>query len=139
LGEKFISIRIIKEKLEKLNRISVIEEGTDYIKVKVFRIGRIFGGPWLGPYPTVSFKISRNENGTNLNYEYFWPEYYATSIGSVVLGIVASTTMRNSESFGLSEFKLLLMLAIGAGLLTTVFMYIDISYYKSQLVKELKK
>lgn len=139
LGENFVSADLIKEKIEKFNKISVIEEKSDYIKIKVYRIGRIFGGPWLGPYPIISFKINRNGNNTSLFYEYSWPEYYMAGFGSIALGIIASTTMSTSSGFGLAELKFLLMLSIGLGILTTVFLYIDITYYKKLIEKEIKK
>lgn len=139
LGEQFISVRLIKEKIKKYNKISVIEEKTDYIKIWVFRIGRIFGGPWLGPYPTISFTIKRKENSTSVFYEYSWPEYYMAGLGSVALGVIAGTTMSNTSVFGLPELNLLLMLPIGVGFFTTLLLYIDISYYRKLIEKEINE
>jgi hypothetical protein len=57
LGDQIISIRLIKEKIQKHHNVSVLEEETDFVKMRVYRIGRLLGGPWLGPYPTISYKI----------------------------------------------------------------------------------
>ena len=139
LGDKFISVRLIKDVLEKFNRISVFEENSDFIKCRVFRIGRIFGGPWPGPYPSVSFQIERKNNETLLHYNYFWPEYYLVAISSVVLGFVFGNSTYSDTGSLLSGTKYGVLFFVFSALVSSSAIYLDITYYKRLLRKEFIK
>ena len=139
LGDKFISVRLIKDVLEKYNRISVLEEKSDFIKCKVFRIGRLFGGPWLGPYPIVSFRIERNQNETLLHYNHYWPEYYLTIISSVVLGVTIGVSSYSETRNILVGAKHGIIFSAIAIIITSICIYLDVAYYKRLLRKELIK
>ncbi len=138
-GDKFISVRLIKQSLKKYNRISVLEEKSDFIKCKVFRIARIFGGPWLGPYPIVSFRIERNQNETLLHYNHYWPEYYLTTISSVVLGVTIGVLSYIETGSILVGAKHGIMFSSIAIMITSTCIYLDVAYYKRLLRNELIK
>lgn len=139
LGDQIISIRLIKEKIQKHHNVSVLEEETDFVKMRVYRIGRLFGGPWLGPFPTISYKVERTQEKTLLHYNYFWPEYFMAIFAAIFLGLMASITMSITPNYDLYDLKFMVMLSVGLGLLFLVFLYLDISYYKNLIEKELKK
>ena len=139
LGDKFISVRLIKDALEKYNRIAVFEENSDFIKCRIFRIGRIFGGPWLGPYPSVSFQIERNDKETLLHYNYSWPEYSFVSIGSFLLGIAVGTATYSDTSSVLAGMKYGIFVFLVSALVSLTAIFWDVSYYKRLLRKELIK
>lgn len=139
LGDKFMSVRLIKDVLEKYNRISILEEKSDLIKCRVFRIGRIFGGPWFGPYPRVSFQIERKENETLLHYNYYWPEYYIVTLCSVLLGFAIGTSTYRETGNVLSGTKYGLLFFVASALVASIAIFLDVTYYKKLLHKELIK
>ena len=138
-GDKFMSVSLIKQSLKKYNRISVLEESSDFIKCKVFRIARIFGGPWLGPYPIVSFRIERNQNETLLHYNHYWPEYYLTTISSVVIGVTIGVLSYIKIGNILAGAEHGIMFSSIAIIITSTCIYLDVAYYKRLLRKELIK
>ena len=74
VGDRFLSPRIIIEILENFFRISVIEQRSNYINVKLIRFVRLYGFPFIGPQASVEIWID-NKNG-KLHYKFFWPEFY---------------------------------------------------------------
>lgn len=139
LGEQFVSVRLIKEKIGQFHNIVVVEEKTDQIKVRVLRIGRLFGGPWPGPYPTMMFKIERKGSLTLLHYTYEWPEYVMVFFGSLTLGVIAGVTRSEGRAFGVGDMQFMLMLSLATGFVFFMFLYLDIAYFKRLVERELKK
>jgi hypothetical protein len=137
LGDQFISLRLIKEKLEKHNRISILEETSSYIKCKVFRILRIFGGPWIGPYPILFFRIERKQKDTIVHYDFYWPEYYAAVLSSVAFGFVMGYCEYETADIFL-RIKIGFLFFIACVFVSSVFIFLDIKYYSRILHKELK-
>lgn len=138
LGDKFVSIRLIKEVLEKHNRISTLEETSSWLKCRVFRIARIFGAPWMGPYPILYFRIERKHNETILHYDFFWPEYHAAAIISAAFGFaLAYFEYQNVDIF--LQAKMGILIAIACMLSSSFFIFIDTKYYSRIIRKELRK
>ena len=72
-GDKFLSPRIIKDTLGKYFNVSVIDERSNYIKLRIIRWARLYGFPFIWPQASIEIWI-KNEND-KLIYEFFWPEY----------------------------------------------------------------
>lgn len=86
LRDKFVSPRLIKDALEKKFNVKVIDERHDYVKLKIIRLARIYGAPFIWPQATIEIWIE-NEND-KLIYEFFWPEYIALIIPFILFIVV---------------------------------------------------
>jgi hypothetical protein len=73
LGDKFLSPRIVKDTLGKSFNVSVVDERSNYIKLRIVRLARLYGFPVIWPQASIAIWI-KNEND-KLIYEFFWPEY----------------------------------------------------------------
>ncbi len=133
-GDRFISIKFIKEMLEKGNKILILEETEFLLKCRVFRIIRVFGGPWIGPQPVLYFRIEQKQEKTILYYDFYWLEYYMVAFCSAVFGFAIGYFEHSN-----------LILRINAGLIAFLFcilftgsgIFIDTKYYSKRLRKEL--
>jgi hypothetical protein len=137
LGSRFVSLRLIKDAIEKHNKISVLEETPTWLKCRVFRIARLFGGPWIGPYPILCFRIERGQGETVIHYDFYWPEYHAVLICSAALGFVTGY-FENTNADLLSKAKFGLLVFLIGVLFAGFFIFLDIKYYSRILHKELK-
>ncbi len=86
LGDKFLSVRLVKEILEKKFNVRVINERSNYIKLRIIRLARLYGFPFIWPQASIEIWI-KNENG-KLIYKFFWPEYLALLILFILLIVV---------------------------------------------------
>jgi hypothetical protein len=75
LKDKFLSPRLVKEILENKFTIRVIDERSNYIKLRIIRFARLYGFPFIWPQATIEIWINNESN--KLIYEFFWPEYLA--------------------------------------------------------------
>ena len=73
LGNKFLSPRIVKDTLGTFFHVTVIDERSNYIKLRIIRFARLYGFPFIWPQASIEIWI-KNEND-KLIYEFFWPEY----------------------------------------------------------------
>jgi len=78
LEGRFLSPRTVKDALGKYFNVSVIDERSNYVKLRIIRLARLYGFPFIWPQATVEVWIN-NEND-KLIYEFFWPEYLALII-----------------------------------------------------------
>lgn len=137
LGARFVSLRLIKEALEKQNNISVLEETTTFLKCRVFRIARLFGAPYMGPYPTACFKIERSNQETIIHYDFYWPEFYLVAIGSFVLGV--ATYLYDNEANTILRIKSGLLIFITCLTITGFTTFLDVKYFSRKVRKSLKE
>jgi len=86
LRDKFISPRIVKDTLSKYFKFSVIDERSNYIKLRIIRLARLYGFPFLWPQASIEIWI-KNEND-KLIYKFFWPEYFTLIIPSIILPLI---------------------------------------------------
>jgi hypothetical protein len=138
LGNRFVSIRILKDAIEKHNKISLLHETPTFLKCRIFRIARLFGGPWIGPYPVVSIKIERLNTSTILHYDFYWPEYYASAFYSTLFGIIIG----NFEYQSINIYKAVMvgfLAFLSCLFITSLCLFIDIKYYSKILLKEFAK
>jgi hypothetical protein len=72
--DKVLSLRFVKNALEKVFRLKVIEESPNYIKYKIVRFARIYAVPVIWPSATISIYVD-NKTDT-IRYRFYWPDYY---------------------------------------------------------------
>ena len=83
MEDKFLSTRIVKNALEKKFNVSVLNERSNYIKIRLIRLARLYGFPFIWPQASIEIWI-RNEDD-KLIYEFFWPEYLALVVPFILL------------------------------------------------------
>ncbi len=86
MEDKFLSPRIVKDALGKKFNVTVLDERSNYIKIRLIRLARLYGFPFIWPQASVKIWI-RNED-EKLIYEFFWPEYLALVIPFILLMFV---------------------------------------------------
>lgn len=86
-GDRFVSIRLIKEALLKKYRLAILEESATHFKCKVIRYARLYGAPIIFPNPTLTLDIKRESQTNILHYDFHWPEYYLVAFLAVLTGI----------------------------------------------------
>ena len=86
LGDKFLSPRIVKDTLEKYFSVKVIDERSNYIKLRIIRLGRLYGFPFIWPQASVEIWIKNEKD--KLIYQFFWPEYLTLIIPFILIIIV---------------------------------------------------
>jgi len=96
LGGKLLSPRLVKDVLGKHFKVSVIDEGSSYIKFRIIRFARLYGFPIIWPQASIELWIE-NEND-KLVYEFFWPEYLALII-PFILFLLVEERLRDFMAF----------------------------------------
>jgi hypothetical protein len=86
LEDKFLSPRIIKEALKEKFNITILDERSNYLKIRLIRLARLYGAPFIWPQASVEVWIRNEED--RLIYEFFWPEYLAIGIPFAILIII---------------------------------------------------
>jgi len=99
LRDRSVSVRLMEETLRKKYRIRVLEETPRGLRCKIIRYARLFGAPWIGPHPTVSITVERDNDDTTVCYEFWWPEYYVVLAGAVLFGMGASSLKADISLF----------------------------------------
>lgn len=89
LSDKFVSIRLVKEAIEKKYRLAVLEESSTYMKCKIIRYARIYGAPIIFPSATAKFDIKRESDRNTLTINYNWPDYYLVAVAASAAGIIS--------------------------------------------------
>jgi len=83
---RFLSPRLVTEALEKKFTVRVVDERSDYIKLKIIRLARLYGFPFIWPQASMEVWIE-NEND-KLTYKFFWPEYLALIIPFAIFPLI---------------------------------------------------
>ena len=88
IRDKFVSLRLIKDALEKENKIKIIEETSSFIRCQVHRTRYNFGGTQF-LCPTICLKIEKQSHETSILYDFFWPDYYIAAF-TVLIFVIGS-------------------------------------------------
>jgi hypothetical protein len=78
LPNKFLSARFVKEALDKKFNVLIVEETSDYIKLKIIRWIRLYGAPFI--WPQASIRIWIDNEDDKLIFKFSCPEYLALII-----------------------------------------------------------
>ena len=89
--ERFVSVRIVKDALDRTFKLRILKESTTRIKCKIIRSFRLYGGPVWWPNATMDLVIKKEGRMTRVYYDFKWPEYYMVLISSTLVGIFAVT------------------------------------------------
>jgi hypothetical protein len=89
LDHEFISVRLIKEAVQKKYRLIVLEESPTHMKCKIIRYARFYGAPMVFPNPSVQFVIKKQPEGNTLLIDYHWPDYYLLLVLTIAAGIIS--------------------------------------------------
>lgn len=122
MDDKFISIRLIKEALERNYRLRIIDESSTHLKAKIIRYARLYGAPILFPNATIDIHIEKEDDKNTLQYWFAWPDYYLVIIGAVIAGIDSRSVV----------FPLLVLLFGG------LLVFLDTKWVSSKINKILK-
>lgn len=95
LKEKFVSLRLVREALERKFTIRILEETPSRLRCKVVRFTRLYGAPVPFPNPSleVTFKNDRAESLINYNVTIY--DYYTLIIVALLSGILSARHWRN--------------------------------------------
>ena len=97
----------------------------------------MFGGPWIGPHPVLSFKITTESGEAVIYYEFYWPEYYVIAVTTLLFGI-ASAIYAVERNFIL-RLKFGFMMFSIAFVISMFFIYVDVKYFSNRIRKVIKK
>lgn len=131
--DKFISLRFIKDALEKDFKIVTQEETSKYLKCKIVRYMRLFGGPALLPFPTLEVQFN-NENETSEIHYKFTSHDYIVSI--IVLPVFFAFAALNGF---FENNSLAIQLIIGALVVTFLAIFADTKYFSGRIKRALQK
>lgn len=86
VGDEFLSPLLIKDALGKKFNVSILDERSKYVKLRIIRLARLYGFPFI--WPQASVEIWINNKTHKLIYEFSWPEYFALFIPFVLIPFV---------------------------------------------------
>jgi hypothetical protein len=89
LDDKFVSIRLVKEAVQKKFRLAVLEESSTHMKCKIIRYARLYGAPIFFLNATAEFDIKRESDSNTLIINYYWPDYYLVAVAASAAGIIS--------------------------------------------------
>jgi hypothetical protein len=137
LPDRFISVKLIEDTVRKNYRIRILEETPRGLRCKIIRYARLFGAPWIGPHPTVSITVERDNDDTTVCYEFWWPEYYVVLAGAALFGMAASSLKADISFFQRAAEGLL---AFGLGFaFFGLMIFLDSSYLSWRVRKALMR
>jgi hypothetical protein len=127
IGERFVSLRHVKEALEAAFNFQVDEETSSSIKGRIVRLARVYGAPIVWPNATVEVNID-NENDI-LSFTFCWPDYYMLFFTVVLLFMVSTSGMSGPPLF----------FYVVAPAFHLLMIYLDTLYVKSRVKRYLLK
>ena len=86
LHDKFLSLRLVKETLEKKFRIRVLEESSSHLKCKIVRFTRLYGVPVFFPNPTLELTFKNENQESTIHYNFTCYDYYLLAIMATMFG-----------------------------------------------------
>jgi hypothetical protein len=84
-ADRFISVRLIREALEKHFKLRIIHESPNKAQYKIIRYVRIYGAPILFPHPTLNLNIDTEYD--RVDYDFFWSDYYILVFAAFIWGL----------------------------------------------------
>ena len=88
-SDRDVSIAVVRDALEKKFKLAVFSESSVHLDCKIIRHWRLYGGPHLMvPNSRMNIVINTEQNGTQLHYNFKWPEYYVIPVFAALAGIL---------------------------------------------------
>lgn len=111
---QFISLRLVKECLEKKFTIQVLEETPHRLRCKIIRFVRLYAAPIPYPNPSLEVSIQNERDEAVINYRITDYDYYIliilvliAGISSLGLGIAKGMIGAFGQAFTFSIFVLI--------------------------------
>ena len=136
LNDKFISLRLVKEALEKNFNISVLDESSKYLSCKMIRWARLYGAPSIIPHPRLELRFIDENNMTIIRYRYRYEDFIFTLIGASLFFLLGPLVIETSSV--LTGLKLGALLFLGFSVFGWFAVFLDTKYYVHLIRKALK-
>lgn len=134
--DKFISIGLIRDALEKKFRLVILEESAIHMRCKIIRYARLYAAPALFiPNSVINVVIKREEEITTLYYDFEWPEYYWVVAFAMLGGILSATLPRIGSFIEATIYSI-----VFSGLILFFFgllVFLDTKYVSSRIRRSL--
>lgn len=85
--DNFVSVRLIKEAIQKKYRLTVLEETPTHMKCKIIRYARLYAAPFFFLNATAQFDIKKDSHDNTLIINFFWPDYFLVAAVALAVGI----------------------------------------------------
>jgi hypothetical protein len=87
--DKFVSLRLVREALERKFTIRILEETPTGLRCKITRFTRLYAAPVPFPNPTLAVTFHNGPDGTTVNYKVTSYDYYMLAIGFLLTTILS--------------------------------------------------
>ena len=132
--DKFLSLRIVREALERKFKIVALEETSKYIKCKIVRFARLYGFPVPFPNPTLEVTF-RNENSeSSIKYFFTCYDYYLLALLPLPVALVQIAWPRQAFFDNVIDAIFILLISI---FFFGFLMFLDTKYFMSRIRKAL--
>jgi hypothetical protein len=88
--DKFVSLRLVREALERKFAIRVLEETPSRLRCKVTRFTRLYAAPVPFPNPLLEVTFHNEQDGSTVNYKVTSYDYYMLAIGFLLTTILSA-------------------------------------------------
>lgn len=133
--DKFLSLRLIKEALERKFRIVILEETSKHLKCKIVRFARVFGFPVPFPNPTLEVTFRNEDYGSTIQYDFTCYDYCLLAIAAPLLAALPQI-MGWKQGF-IDNVKEALLLFLMAIFFFGFLIFLDTKYFVSRIRKAL--
>lgn len=130
--DKFLSLRFVKEALEDKFKIVVQEESSKYLKCKIVRYARLFGGPVPFPNPTLEVHFNNEDRNAIIQYSFTSHDYALAAVTLPILIFMGSMEQMLEGPKEAITMLLIFPLVTGLSILA------DTKYFSSRVGKALK-
>jgi hypothetical protein len=132
--DKFLSLRIVREALERKFKIVVIEETSKYIKCKIVRFARLYGFPVPFPNPTLEVTFRNENSGSSIKYLFTFYDYYLLALLPLPVALLQIAWPRQAFLDDFTNVVLFLLISI---IFFGFLMFLDTKYFVSRIRRAL--
>ena len=132
--DKFLSLRIVREALERKFKIVVIEETSKYIKCKIVRFARLYGFPVPFPNPTLEVTFRNQSSGSSIKYLFTCYDYYLLALLPLPVALLQIAWPRQAFLDDFTNVVLFLLISI---IFFGFLMFLDTKYFVSRIRRAL--
>jgi hypothetical protein len=137
LNDKFISLRLVKEALERDLRIAVIDESSKHLSCKMIRWARLYGAPSIFPHPKLELRFIDRNNMTIIRYRYQNNDLILALICTSVFIALGPQIFETASIWAGLGYGFLLF--VGFSIFAWLAVFLDTKYYVYLIKKALKK
>ncbi len=135
LEDKFLSLRLVRETLERKFKIHILEESSRGLRCKIVRFSRLYGVPVPFPNPTLEVTFKNEKQESTIHYNFTCYDYYLVAIAAPLFGIL-SPTISPEQAF-IDAIKKGLLVFMIVLLFYGTLIFLDTKYFVSRIRKAL--